>query len=108
MFSAMDDVFSTVLLDQRDGLNSARALILQAYYALRCACAPDRIGCGEIAAWIKIHEPKEPVPSEALIRLTLKRRGILHRAPGRPRDDSRVTISPFLSVRRRPSHGRGR
>jgi hypothetical protein len=103
----MNEVFSTVLLDDRDGLNSARALILQAYYALRRAFAPDWIGCGEIAAWIKVHEPKEPMPSDALIRLTLRRHGIAHRAPGRPRNDSRVTTSPFLSARRRPSHARG-
>lgn len=103
----MDDV-SPVLLDDRDGLNPARALILQAYYALRRVFAPNRIGCGEIVAWIKVHEPKEPVPSDALIRLTLGRHGIAHRAPGRPRNDSRVTISPFLPARRRPSRDPGR
>jgi hypothetical protein len=33
----MDDVASHGLLDEIDGLNPARALILQAYYALRRA-----------------------------------------------------------------------
>lgn len=104
----MESDISSVLLDDRDGLNPARALILQAYYALRRTVAPERIGCGEILAWIKVHEPKEPAPSEALIRLTLSRHGIAHRAPGRPRNDSRVTVSPFLRAHRRLSRESGR
>ncbi len=104
----MESVISPILLDERDGLNPARALILQAYYALRRAFAPDRIGCSEISSWIKVHEPQEPVPSDALIRLTLARRGIAHRSPGRPRNDSRVKVSPFLPARRLLSREVGR
>jgi hypothetical protein len=92
----MESVLSPGLLDERDGLNPTRALILQAYYTLRRTYAPERIGCREIARWIRLHEPKESQPSESLIRLTLVHAGITHRSPGRPRNDSRVQVSPFF------------
>lgn len=97
----MEDVLSPGLLDERDGLNPTRALILQAYYALRRNRAPDRIGCREIATWIRLHEPKESRPSESLIRLTLAHAGLAHRSPGRPRNNSRVPIPPFVLAHRR-------
>jgi hypothetical protein len=93
----MEDVLSPGLLDERDGLNPTRALVLQAYYALRRTRAPDRIGCREIAAWIRLHEPKESRPSDSLIRLTLAHAKIAHRTPGRPRSNSRVPIPPLPS-----------
>jgi hypothetical protein len=89
-------------LDELDGLNATRALILQAYYALRRRYAPPRIGSQEIAAWIKHHEPHESQPSIALIQLTLAHAKVPHRAPGRPRCESRVLVpaSPLLFRRR--------
>ena len=89
-------------LDELDGLNATRALILQAYYALRRCYAPTRIGAHEIASWIKHHEPHESQPSIALIQLTLAHAEVSHRAPGRPRRESRVPVaaSPFLFRRR--------
>jgi hypothetical protein len=104
----MESDLSAGLLDDRDGLNPTRALILQAYYALRRMCAPDRIGCREIGAWIKAHEPKESFPSDSLIRLTLTHAGIAHRAPGRPRNGSRVPLPPFVLAPRRRFHEAGR
>jgi hypothetical protein len=92
----MEEVLSAGLLDERDGLNPTRALILQAYYALRRSNTPDRIGSSEIATWIKRCEPTEAMPCESLIRLTLVHAGIAHRAPGRPRNDSRAVVPPFL------------
>jgi hypothetical protein len=89
-------------LDEVDGLNATRALILQAYYALRRLYAPTRIGAREIAAWIKHYEPQESQPSIALIQLTLAHAKVPHRAPGRPRGESRVAApaSPLLFRRR--------
>jgi len=77
-----------VPLDAEDGLNPARALILEAYYALRRTCRPGQIGAPQIVAWIKREEPDESVPSESLIALTLRLAGVKHRGPGRPRRDS--------------------
>jgi hypothetical protein len=104
----MESDLSAGLLDERDGLNPTRALILEAYYALRRRCAPDRIGCREIAAWIKAQEPKESFPSDSLIRLTLAYAGVAHRSPGRPRNNSRVPIPPFVLAHRRLSREAGR
>src|SRR5262245_58860223 len=95
-----ESTLSPGLLDECDGLNPCRALILQAYYALRRRYVPGRIGCREIAKWIKLHEPKESLPSDALIRLTLVHAGIAHRSPGRPRNDSRVRVPPFVVANR--------
>jgi hypothetical protein len=85
-------------LDELDGLNATRALILQAYYALRRLYTPPRIGAREIAAWIKHYEPDESQPSVALIQLTLAHAKVPHRAPGRPRRESLapVPVSPLL------------
>jgi hypothetical protein len=79
-------------LDERDGLNPTRALILQAYYALRRSYAPTQIGTPQIAAWIKHYEPNESLPSDALIQLTLANAKVPHRAPGRPRRESVVAV----------------
>jgi hypothetical protein len=106
----MDDPLSPGLLDDRDGLNPTRALILEAYYALRRMRLPGHIGTRDISVWIKTREPTESRPSDSLILLTLARAGIAHRAPGRPRQDSvaRRAGSPFLPARRRslPDHVR--
>jgi hypothetical protein len=85
-------------LDELDGLNATRALILQAYYALRRLYTPTRIGAREIAAWILHYEPDESQPSVALIQLTLAHAKVPHRAPGRPRRESfaPVPASPLL------------
>jgi hypothetical protein len=99
----MESDLSAGLLDERDGLNPTRALILQAYYALRRRCTPERIGCREIGAWIKAQEPNESFPSDSLIRLTLAQAGIAHRAPGRPRNGSRVPSPPFVLAPRQRS-----
>jgi hypothetical protein len=104
----MESVLSAGLLDERDGLNPTRALILQAYYALRRTNAPDRIGSREITVWIKRCEPNEAMPCESLIRMTLARAGIAHRASGRPRNDSRAVVPPFLFHHHAPRHALGR
>lgn len=90
-----------------DGLNPHRALILQAYYALRRLYEPRRIGAREIGAWIARYEPDESQPSVALIQLTLTMAKVVHRAPGRPRNDSfaPVPVSPFLLRRRHQIYG---
>jgi hypothetical protein len=101
----MEDPISLGLLDEGDGLNPTRALILQAYYALRRTRLPLHIGTRDISEWIKAREPKEALPSDSLIQLTLRHVGLAHRAPGRPRHDgpARVTASPPLPALRRPS-----
>ena len=98
----MVDPSTSGLLDEVDGLNATRALILQAYYALRRLYPPTRIGAQEIAAWIRHCEPDESQPSVALIQLTLAHAKVPHRAPGRPRRESvvRVAVSPLLFRRR--------
>jgi hypothetical protein len=75
-------------LDALDHLNPTRALILQAYYALRRSYAPTQIGTSQISAWIKHYEPDESLPSDALIQMTLANAKVPHRPPGRPRHDS--------------------
>ncbi len=89
-------------LDELDGLNATRALILQAYYALRRLYTPTCIGAREIAACIKHYAPDESQPSIGLIQLTLAHAKVPHRAPGRPRGESRVPepASPLLFRRR--------
>jgi hypothetical protein len=89
-------------LDKRDGLNPTRALILQAYYGLRRIYAPTQIGTQQIAAWIKLHEPNEAFPSDALIQLTLVRAKVPHRPPGRPRRESAAPVPapPFFPPHR--------
>ncbi|HLY50915.1 MAG TPA: hypothetical protein VKR21_17125 [Solirubrobacteraceae bacterium] len=104
----MEDPISPALLNEGDGLNPTRALILQGYYALRRERLPIHIGTHDIATWIKANEPEEAQPSDSLIRLTLVNAKLAHRAPGRPRHDgpSRVAAPPFLPARRRPEHAR--
>jgi hypothetical protein len=87
-------------LDKLDRLNPTRALILQAYYGQRRTNAPSQIGTRQIATWIKYHEPDEPLPSTALIQLTLTHAKVPHRAPGRPRRDGAPSAPPFLCTPR--------
>lgn len=105
----MEPVLSSGLLDEHDGLNSARALILQAYYAMRRTRLANKIGTREIKAWIARHEPTESLPSDSLILLTLGHTKIAHRPPGRPRrDDSAPAPAPFfLSPPSASAVGRG-
>jgi hypothetical protein len=86
-------------LDELDGLNPTRALILQAYYAVRRTRVAPQIGVPQIAGWIARNEPEEPLPSDALVQLTLMRAKVPHRPPGRPRRGSSAPVSapPFLS-----------
>jgi hypothetical protein len=100
----MTEPATTSHLDELDGLNATRALILHAYYGLRRGVAPREIGTREIAAWIEQHEPDEIMPSEALIQLTLKHAKIPHRLPGRPRKNSgaQSVVSPFVLLCRPP------
>jgi hypothetical protein len=92
-------------LDEHDGLNPTRALILQAYYGVRRTSLPTQIGTPEIGAWIKHYAPDESLPSESLILLTLRRAGVTHRPRGRPRSDgpTPVPAPPLLSLDRPPS-----
>jgi hypothetical protein len=90
-------------LDELDGLNPTRALILHAYYGLRRTSAPRQIGTRQIAAWIRQHEREESMPSDALIQLTLKQAKVAHRLPGRPRKGSAaLSLAPPLFVLSRP------
>jgi hypothetical protein len=102
----MEYVVSHGPLDELDGLNATRALILQAYYALRRTYPPTLIGTPQVAAWIKIHEPDESVPSDSLILLTFRQAKVVHRPPGRPRGDrpTPVPSPPFFLPRRRRLH----
>ena len=103
----MDDLSASALLDDLDGLNSAGALILQAYYALRRGTRPPEIGTRQIAAWIHGHEPSEALPSDSLILLTLRQAKVHHRSPGRPSCHSQqhgVEPSPLLSIDRPHLH----
>jgi hypothetical protein len=104
----MECLVSNGLLDELDGLNPTRALILQAYYALRRTYAPTQIGTRQIAQWIKLHEPDESFPSDSLILLTLRQAQIAHRPRGRPRRDrpTPVPAPPFLLPRRLLLHDR--
>lgn len=70
-----------------DGLNAGRALILHAYYGLRCTRAPQDIGTTEIVRWIEEHQPHQTRPSPSLIRLTLVNAKVPHRPPGRPESE---------------------
>jgi hypothetical protein len=105
---AMECLVSNGLLDELDGLNPTRALILQAYYALRRTYPPTQIGTRQIAQWIKLHEPDESFPSDSLILLTLRQAQIAHRPRGRPRHDrpTPVPAPPFLLPRRLQPHDR--
>ena len=89
-------------LDRVDGLNPTRALILQAYFAMRRTCAPGQIGTRQVAGWIKLNEPAEPVPSDTLILTTLKHNKLVHRGSGRPRRDQPMPVPPLLLQTRHP------
>ena len=93
----MMEPLSSGRLDELDGLNPSRALILQAYYAVRRTRAPTQIDTRQIAKWITRHEPDEPLPSNSLIQLTIAGAKVPHRPPGRPRLDSSApdTAPPF-------------
>ena len=88
-----------------DGINPGRALILQAYWALRRTRTPKDIGTAEIAAWIRAHEPDVVVPSPSLILLTLDQAPVPHRTVGRP---ARGQPPPFCPVRTQPPKVRRR
>jgi hypothetical protein len=94
----MDALALSGHLDERDGLNPTRALILQAYYGLRRTYAPTQIGTRQITDWIKLYEPNESLPSESLILLTLRQTKVPHRSRGRPRldDPTPVPAPPFF------------
>lgn len=96
------DPVSSGHLNELDGLNATRALILQGYYALRRRRSPRQIGTGEIRRWIRGNEPQESVPSNELIQLTLTQVGVPHRLPGRPRNEGAKgsLTSPLLLPRR--------
>ncbi len=81
MCGGMEYLVSHGPLDELDGLNPSRALILQAYYALRRTYPPTQIGTPQISAWIKLQEPDEPVPSDSLILLTFRHTKLVHRPP---------------------------
>ena len=90
-------------LDEVDGLNSTRALILQAYFALRRTYPPTQIGTAQITRWIEHCEPDEAVPSDSLVLLTLRQAKVVHRPPGRPRSDRPTPVpAPPLFLPRRP------
>jgi hypothetical protein len=87
-------------LDELDGLNPTRALILQAYYGVRRTQVPRAIGTRQITAWIRQHEPSSSLPSDALIQLTITRAKVPHRPPGRPRRaDAPAPAPPLLPDR---------
>jgi hypothetical protein len=96
-------------LDELDGLNPTRAMILQAYYALRRCYAPTQIGTSQISAWIKHYEPDESLPSDALIQMTLANAKVPHRRPGRPRHGSAAPVPapPLYPPHRLRLLGRG-
>jgi hypothetical protein len=104
----MADPVTSGQLDELDGLNATRALILQAYYALRRRVVARQIGTREIAGWIERHEREETMPSDALIQLTLTEAKVPHRLPGRPRAETSVAVlaSPFLLSNQVPPPGR--
>jgi hypothetical protein len=98
----MEDLLSREHLDEVDGLNPTRALILQAYFALRRSYPPTQIGTVQITTWIEHYEPDESVPSDSLVLLTLRQAKVVHRPPGRPRGDrpTPVPAPPFFLPRR--------
>ena len=77
-----------------DGINPTRALILHAYWGLRYEHPAESIGTREISRWIRAHQRDVPVPSDSLIQLVVEQEKLAHRAPGRPRNDSK--LPPFL------------
>lgn len=93
-------------------LDRTRALILHAYFGLRCTRPGRAIGTHEIHDWIKTYYPNEEIPSDAVIQRTVVAAGLLHRGRGQPRNDSRGSVTeqaaPFLPVRRQAPRVSGR
>ncbi len=89
-----------------DHLTPARALVLEAYYALRQVQPGTTIGSGEIRRWIRRQKGSGELPSDSLIVLTLAEAGVPRRGTGRPRRDEAVDAAPaappFVPVRRNP------
>jgi hypothetical protein len=90
-----------------DHLTPARALILQAYYALRGHTPAAQIGSHEIRVaireFIRLHRLSREVPCASLVRMTLLEAGVPHRPTGRPRKESRTRDPqgpPLLPIRR--------
>ncbi len=82
-----------------------RALVLQAYWALRRVRTPEIIGTPEIRAWIRTHEPRAERPSDTLVRVTLLAAEVPHRKMGRPRRGTTtapVPLPPFCPPHREP------
>lgn len=98
------------LADQE--LDRTRALILHAYFGLRCTRPGPTIGTQEIHQWIKSYYPDAEIPSDAVIQRTVVAAGLAHRGPGKPRNDSREAVTeqatPFLPVRRQAPRMPGR
>jgi len=86
-----------------DGVTSLRALVMQAYWALRRVRTPDLIGTPDIRFWIRANAPRAERPSDSLIRATLLAARLPRRAGGRPRRGTTmpyVPVPPFLSASR--------
>ena len=80
-----------------------RALVLQAYWALRRVRTPDIIGTPDILNWIRTHAPRAEPPSATLVRVTLLAAEVPHRKGGRPRRESTfpaLATPPFLPAPR--------
>lgn len=95
----------SAVLPTADGVTPLRALVLQAYWALRRVRTPDLIGTPDLRAWIRTHAPYTDRPSDTLVRVTLLAVGVPHRKPGRPRRGTTPTpvpIPPFCPTRRHP------
>jgi hypothetical protein len=102
----MSSMASGTAVPADDGLTPMRALILEAYYALRQVRAASTIGSAEIRKWIRTRKGCGDVPSESLVLLTLAEADVPRRGTGRPRRESRVQDASapplFVPVRREP------
>lgn len=81
-----------------DGVTPLRALVLQAYWALRRVRTPDQIGTPDVRYWIRANTPRAERPSDSLIRATLLAAKLPRRVEGRPRRGSTmpyVPVPPF-------------
>ncbi len=67
-----------------DGVTPLRALVLQAYWALRRVRTPDQIGTPDIRFWIRANTPRAERPSDSLIRATLLAAKLPRRAGAEP------------------------
>jgi hypothetical protein len=89
-----------------DAIDATRALILQAYFALRRTRTGRAIGVREVREWIDVHAADTACPSDAVIQRALVAAGLTHRRPGKPHRDSQPGLrdraahgAPFLAVR---------